>query len=515
MKKQVKGLIALGTVTAVLGGGLAILKLTDKSDKDTDSSSTVSEVTTAAAGEGLVLIEDNDNAPGTHSFEEGHVHGEVESVKIRNTSGEFEVVIKTPATEENDAVYTIKGYDDIALKEATVANLTRTVDNITAAELIEENCSDFGKFGLADEASTIEVRYKSGRTRTLYIGDISPVSRQYYVRADGNSNVYTVASGKLSDYMKKAEEFIDLTMLSETAEGDKPKVESVILTRKDLEEPIELAYDDLSDVNNSGGTAAKHVLVKPFSDFVSVEKSSPITNGIFGLKAESVKCANYKDKDMEEAGLKDPFCTAAVKCSSGKEYVLYMSKPFRDEDGKEKAYAAFKGSKVIYTVTTENAKWATVTVSELISRTMFFSFVWNISELTATTGDITEKFTLTLKDSSKKTTEAKTDDVDVKRNGEEFDTERFRLFNAFLIECHAETLAIGEEIPKDKLMATVNVKDSVRKTDITYEFYDYSVMKSLVVINGESKYFCSKKNAESLVTNIKKIGTGETFNDIS
>ena len=514
MKKQVKGLIALGTVTAVLGGGLVILKVTDKSDNDTSSSSSAVETTTTY-GEGLVLIEDNDNAPGSHTFDEGHDHGEVESVKIKNSSGSFDIVIKTPATEENDAVYTIKGYEDITLMEATVANLTRVVDNITAAELIEENCNDLGKFGLTDDASAISIKYKSGRERTLYVGDLSPVSKQYYVRADGSSSVYTVASGKLTDYLKKPEEFVDLTMLAESAEGDNPKVESVILTRKDLEEPIEITYDELSDVTNSGGTSAKHVLVKPISTFLSVEKSTPITNGIFGLKADSVKCVNYTDKDMEEVGLKDPFCTAAVKCSSGNEYVLLMSKPFTDEDGKEKIYATFKDSKVIYVVTTENAKWPTITANELISRTMFFSFVWNITELTATTGDITEKFTISMKDSSKNSVDAKTADVDVKRNGEPFDAERFRLFNAFLIECHAETLALDEEIPKDKLMATVNVKDQVRKTDTTYEFYDYSVMKSLVVINGESRYFCSKKNAESLIANIKKIETGETFNDIS
>ena len=39
MKKQVKGMICLSAVLAVLGGGFAYLKLTEPADDDTSSSS--------------------------------------------------------------------------------------------------------------------------------------------------------------------------------------------------------------------------------------------------------------------------------------------------------------------------------------------------------------------------------------------------------------------------------------------------------------------------------------------
>ena len=60
-------------------------------------------------------------------------------------------------------------------------------------------------------------------------------------------------------------------------------------------------------------------------------------------------------------------------------------------------------------------------------------------------------------------------------------------------------------------MATVTIKDSLLNETTTYEFYEYSVMKGLVVINGESKFFCSMKNAQALADNISRIATGESY----
>ena len=172
----------------------------------------------------------------------------------------------------------------------------------------------------------------------------------------------------------------------------------------------------------------------------------------------------------------------------------------------------FKDANAIFKATTENAQWAKVLPIDIASRMMFSGFVWNISELEATAGSTTEKFELSMKDPSKETNDATTDDVLVKRNGKEFGAERFRQFYAFLISMNAEDFALGEK-PEGEPTATVTISDSLNKTVKKYEFYDYSVMKSLVVIDGESKFFCSKANADALVENIGKITTGQSFTE--
>ena len=46
---------------------------------------------------------------------------------------------------------------------------------------------------------------------------------------------------------------------------------------------------------------------------------------------------------------------------------------------------------------------------------------------------------------------------------------------------------------------------------MTYEFYEDSVMRSLIVVNGESKYYCTKSYVSVLLDNIRRIDTDEDF----
>ena len=510
MKKQMYGIIGLSAAVVVLGGGLAVLKVTDKSGNDSSSSVTATE-SAENYGADLVLIEDGDKAPGTHTLEEEHYHGVVESVKVVNEFGTMEAVLEKEASEGESSVYTIKGCEDLPLDNSVVASLASSADNLTSTALIEENCSDFDKFGLGSSAITAEVSYESGVQRKIYIGDLSPVSNQTYVRVEGSNSVYTVGNSWPSYCQRKPEDFVKLTMLDAPAQDETPKVESLRIEREDIDYDIYIEYDSSTEKKNSGGSSSTHKLVEPTSALLTVEKSTPITNGMFGLTASGVKSIHPTDADMADAGLDKPFCTVTMKCEGQDERVLLSGKPFT-EDGTEYCYVMFKDANVIFKATTENAQWAKVLPIDIASRMMFSGFVWNISELEATAGSTTEKFELSMKDPSKETNDATTDDVLVKRNGKEFGAERFRQFYAFLISMNAEDFALGEK-PEGEPTATVTINDSLNKTVKKYEFYDYSVMKSLVVIDGESKFFCSKANADALVENIGKITTGQSFTE--
>ena len=86
MKKEVKGIIALGGVLAVLGGGLAVMKLTDKSGSESsDSTDTPTvETTTAPSGSGIVIVGDG---------EENH-EGLVKKLHVKNSEDEFNIIMK-------------------------------------------------------------------------------------------------------------------------------------------------------------------------------------------------------------------------------------------------------------------------------------------------------------------------------------------------------------------------------------------------------------------------------------
>ncbi len=65
MKKSVKQIIGLGAVLAVLGGGAAVLMLTDPDkDPENESSSSESEISTDNEQQAIILIRD-DKVTGT------------------------------------------------------------------------------------------------------------------------------------------------------------------------------------------------------------------------------------------------------------------------------------------------------------------------------------------------------------------------------------------------------------------------------------------------------------------
>jgi len=512
MKKQVKGLIALGAAVAMLGGGLIIMKVTEPSD-DKSSDSIVEEYT-EANGANLVLVEDGDHAPGSHTIEEEHFHGLVESVKVTNEHGTMEVVVSNGAKDQSEADYVMKGYEDIRMKDSVVRMLVSSVNNLVSTSIIEKDCTDFEKFGLGSTAAVVEVNYASGVTRKLYIGTVAPVSNATYVRVEGSDDVYTVSNSSVSYYLEPAEYYIELIMLSKPAEDAYPKINSLRIERKDIPYDIYLEYGKYAEVSNSGGSSATHVMVEPVETYLEAGYAPDITSGMFGLTAEAVKSVHCTDKDLEEAGLKEPFCTVTMKCSDGNEYVLLMSEPYMEE-GVQKSNAMFKDANIIFTVKTEDAKWATVMPDDIASRLLFSSYVWNITELTATGGGKTETFKLSMRDSSIKSNEAKQEDVIVKRDDENFDSERYREFYSYLINLHAESLVLGDEKAEGEPIATVVIKDGLLETETKYEFYDYTVMKCIVKVDGEFKFFCSKANADGLIENIGKISTGETFTEIT
>ncbi|MDE5582150.1 MAG: DUF4340 domain-containing protein [Ruminococcus sp.] len=505
MNKSAKNIIILCGAVVVLGGGLIALKMTEPKDNPTEESP-VSETSkdSEAEGSGITVVAD----------EKADEHGGVISeVSVKNADGILHVVVDKEATEDSAQTYTLADYKDIPLNTALVGTLANNAVNMVSESVVEENGENLAKFGLDNPQAEVEIKFKSGTTKKLIIGDKAPANSETYVMIDDEKTVYTVSTSYVANYSKALNDFIETTILEKPDDDNMPIVESVKIEREDIDYDIVLEYDKKSDDGKySGGTSAKHVMTEPTEAYLTVERSEPVTNGMFGLIADSIYSVKCSASDIAQAGLKEPFCKVTMKCDDGKSYTLLMSEPFTDENNKKCCYAMFEDGKVIYTVNTENAKWAIVMPIDITSRIMIGSYVWNITDLSVKCSDGTEEnFTIKLKDEKMDLSDAKTADFEVRRNGGIFDSERYRQFYGFLISSSAEEFALGEKVPTGKPTVTITYSDSYTKTTTTIDFYDYSNLTSLIVINGESKYFCSKSYVDTLIDNIGRIETGEEY----
>lgn len=524
MKKQTNGIIALSAAVVLLGGGLAYLKHTDGSG-DSDTSSESSAVTqTAVEGANLVLIDDTTELPrplseepvtdanGNELLPPEIEKSPVKSAKVTNSSGVLEVVKTSDSGSGDDAVYTLAGYEKYDVNNAVVGTLVNNANGMTSASLVEEDCSDLSKFGLDKPGISVELTYEDGVVRKFYIGDKSPVSEQYYVRLEESDTVYTVHASTLANYRMSAVDFVRTTVLEKPADDEYPKVNSLRIERDDIDYDIYLVYGENSDDTKAGGTSATHEMVEPIKAYLTVERSSPITNGMFGLSAKRIDTLGAKPADIKAAGLEDPFCRVTMDCDDGNTYVLLLSNVFDDEDGTKCCRGMLEGSDIIYVLDADKASWVKVMPIDIASRRIITTFVWNIDKLTieANNGKKAE-FTIEPKEAGFDRSSGKTEDFNVTMNGKEFDAERYRSFYGFLIDGDGEEFAINAEIPEDKPTVTLTYNDSYLKKEYRIDYYEYSSMTALVVINGEPKFLCQKSYVETMIGNIGRLETGEEY----
>ena len=503
MKKQAKGIIALSAVlVALLGGGFAYTML-NPSDKDTNADPTEPALlATEARGQGTLLVSDNGQ------------EGTVKNVAVKNSSGELSVVMLSMPDKENNtgAKYTLDGYSDLNVNTAMVGTLANNANGMQAQSLVAEDCSDLEKYGLASPSTEVTISYESGTSVKFFVGDATPSSADItYVMVDGKKDVYTVNTSTIANYSRSYKDFLEKTILEKPSDEEMPIVNSLRIERGDMDSDILIEYDKDKKDAHAGGTSSPHKLVEPAESYLSVEKSTDIISGMFGLYASDIYAVHVTDADIEKAGLKEPFCKVTMDCDDGKSHVLLLSEIFTDDEGAKCAYAMPEGGNMIYIVSADSAKWLTVTPMDICSRIMIASYVWNVTDLSVSGGGESAEFSITPKDKDAVPESPTSDDFNVKNKGKEFDAERYRLFYSFLVTTNAEEFALDVPVPEGEPMASIKLTDSFTGKTTTYEFYEDTFMRSLIVVDGKSKYYCTKSYVDVLTENIRRISTGEDY----
>lgn len=502
MNKTTKSIIGLSVAVIVLGGGLTALMLTEpKESENSDSSVSATEESSETYGEGIMLINDEKS---------GDEEGLVKEVTVKNGTDSLHIVMDSAPTEESSATYTLDGYEDIPLNTSVVGTLANNAVHMVSGSIVDENCKNPAKFGLDKPKAEVEVKFQTGTVKKFMVGDEAPANSETYIMLDGENTVYTVATSYVANYSKKLDDFIELTVLEEPPEDSYPKINSLRIEREDIDYDILLEYDKNSDDGKySGGTSATMTMVEPTDAYLTVERSEDITNGMFGLQAEGIYSVHCKESDVAGAGLTEPFCRVTMDCDDGSNYVLLLSEPFTDENNRKCCYAMFEDGSIIYIVDTENAKWCNVMPIDITSRIIIGSYVWSVTDLSVKTSGTTEEFVIEPKDKNAENTKA--EDFSVTRNGEAFNSERYRQFYSFLIDSSAEEFALDAEIPDTAPVVSVEYTDSYLKKTTKIEFYDNTAMTMLIAVDGRSKYTCSKSYVDTLIENIRRIGTGEDY----
>lgn len=490
MRKKTLGIVGGLVLVVALGGVTAALLATDSSDDDTSV-----DVAEESSTEEITLTEQE-----TYN---------VTSIDVTNANDSYEVVRVTEGDDETNATFAIAGWEDLTYL-STLYTLPNNTASMTANQIVEEECTDLEKFGLDDDtAAHVTLHFEDGTSYSFRVGNTASGGSYTYFAEEDDDIAYLVSSSYLSNFQNAAVDFVSTTILEEPDEDDYPTVNYLTVERSDLDYIFELDYDETADDEDyTGGMVATHVMTSPVPAYLSPDRSTDYVTGMFGLIAESVAVPVPTDEEMEEYGLADPYGVVTMDCNDGNTYVLLFSEPVTETDEETAAtstyyYAYLEGVDVIYRVTGDNMIWATVEPTDVASKLVLATYVWNVGTLNVT---ITDGDTFTFSAEG-------TDDEDtvVTLNGETTDTERYRQFYAFLLNTTAETIDFTSE-PEGDLLAEIYVETQDGSFSRDLVFYALDDYTCLITVDGQAAYTCRKSYLTTLQSNMEKYNnTDEDF----
>lgn len=485
MKKNIKAVLACTAALAVAGGGYAVLMLTG-ADEDTQNTSASS------------VAENSISVPTElFSFE----RTDIISVSAENAGGGFEAVPEGEPAEDGTVKLTITGLEDLDINYTMTSSILNSSAALSSESTVEENASDLEKYGLDQPQAKVTVKTNT-ETKTLLIGNESPESGQTYCMTKDENTVYLVSTSNVSVFANSTDSFVSTTLLASAADGNNPTVDTVSISRNDLDYDIVLEYDESTDDDSTkSGTLSTHYMTEPVFAYLDVEKSQDAINGFFGLSAYSIIAAHPSETEIQSSGLKTPFCTVHMKTQNGDSYTLKLGNEM-DIDGVKYYPAMFNDNDVIYAVSKENLCWADLQPGDITSKMVFGTLVWDIGKLDISVqGGETVNF---------KGSGSSADDYKATKNGKSCDTERFRTFYTFLLKTSAEEFMIDEE-PKGEPVVTVYLETQDGKAKQTVEFYKSEGKKTLISVNGVPCFKCRTAYVELLIENLSKFDSSEEF----
>ncbi len=493
MNKKLVGLIG----GAVLVAGLVVaVVVVSNNQSGKDNGESTEPVVTTVNQEDLIL-----SAQAAEN---------VASIEVTNSNGTFTIVRISEADEEagTSVVFGVKGWENLPTENAIAGTLANNIASLTANDIVMEDCDNLDKYGLGDDAVKGKLTFDDGSTFEFRAGTTLADGEHDYFAIEGDDTVYSVKTSLVANYRRAADSFLSKIMLPAPAEEDYPIVNTLTIERENMKQPIVLTYADYAnDDDNLGGTAASHEMTEPIPAYLSVERSTDVITGMFGVASEKILKLYPEDADMAEYGLDEPFGKAVMDCDDGNTYTLLIGDRYVEKDEETGAETVLypvtmEGVDAIYAMTEEKCLWATVEPTDLASSLVLATYVWDIEELRLSAAGMEEmKFDITGEDA---------ESAVVKLNGETVDTERYRNLYSFLLKTTAEGVVLEEE-PVGDPAAIIYFRTRSGSKEQEICFYKQDAFNCLITINGESSFRTRASFIDALTKNMELFGTDESF----
>lgn len=470
----------------------------------------------------------------------------VRKVEIRNTVDAFTIengfanAIEEKNNAEN-AEYSIPGLAVDSLNQSMLKSILTAAGNLPAKKLVAESGADLALYGLNDPEITLTATYETG-SATLQVGDEAPGGEGVYVAL--GEKVYLIDTTRVTNLRGSRLSFVNKTITPGTAES--AQFETVTLSGAKYPEPIAIRKTEDSESAKMAGLSS-YIITAPIQVEADSERGITPLASVFGLAAQTVvDSAQYGDAKSAEYGLDTPWIVvdAAPLAVEGQDPIAPFTIAFSQADEDGNVYAQTRAGNYIYQLPVSSLPFYELSLFNLQTKTILLPNIDTVSAIDVLVGGTT-RYAFTL--------EGEGDELAVKMDGKELDTENFRQFYRTLIsasyeseipsgnesvadaeesesapdaestsdaEASAESSteasesaasqdAVTPELPDTGTLLQYNFHYRDNRPDDFVTFQPGPVRRAVVSLNGGRTYYILSKYVEKALEDVEKISRGE------
>ncbi|MDP4108855.1 MAG: DUF4340 domain-containing protein [Bacillota bacterium] len=299
-------------------------------------------------------------APGNKSKAEDNASLTVASISKDSVAGlSWTYGAKTLSLKNTNAKWSYTGDSAFPLDQIKVLSMLGAVSNLKATRTIQ-NVSDLSEYGLSKPACVITVISSDGKETKFSIGDLNDVSKEYYLKLDGKSNVYTVDDSLIKAFPQNIYDMIKMEVIPYISNIKTMQVEKSLspLNLIYMDKGGEYSYTDSYHWYYQNGSTLSPLSEKKMSELSSTVtglswkgcvsyKATDADLALYGLKNSQAKVMiNYTEKQQANTGKTDKDGNPVVEEKDiGHTFGLLIGNPVGDY-----YYAKLAGSDMVYEI---------------------------------------------------------------------------------------------------------------------------------------------------------------------
>ena len=464
MSKRTKTLLAALIALALLVGLLFAVKLLMPKEADSSSSET------SSTSVKLVSLSSE----------------EVASVQVSRSEGGYTL-------RQKNGEATIDGLEGLPLDSDRTKSVITQAASMTAKEMVDENPSSLGLYGLDRPNYSLTVTKTDGSAFTLEFGLASSASYGTYVKLADAKEVYVVYTSDLTSFSYSTEDFVSkkiIPSLSENADFTR-----ISYSGTNYPEPLVIEKHNFDEDNDSTYSYFTYAVTSPSLKPVDAESILTQVDKILETAAETVLVGNYTDEDLAKYGLDQPDARIEVTFSEEFEEDTVFSFLLSFQDNT--VYAICNDVPIIYTLS--KADWMNMRYQDAVHGLFLLPSIYDISRATVQTGGKSYRFDVSGEKSE-----------NVSYEGRLIDKTAFSKFYQLLIGASHDGNYVPDAQPEGEPLLTITFDYRNDSESDTLQFYDAGVRKLYVAVNGKIEFTMMSSYLEKVQKACEQVINGET-----